>query len=98
MRCAVPIVGERPKSGFRIALERAREGGPPWCYEGTVDTPEASLPLRVIVAEDGEVDVHGASDLVENLAEKVRLLVRAVYRQSDGEAPTRRIVRWRGEK
>jgi len=35
-----------------------------------------------------------------DLAEKVRLIVRTVYRQAkaDDQAPAWRIVRWRGEK
>ena len=44
----------------------------------------------------------GATDeiTIYDLAEKVRLIVRTVYRQAkaDDEAPAWRIVRWRGEK
>jgi hypothetical protein len=99
MRPAVPIAGDRPESGIRIALERPRDGGPPWSYEGHVHAPDASFPASVRVSEDGTVDVtlEGAP---ADVAEKVRLLVRTVWRQSkaDGEPPARRIVRWRGEK
>ena len=37
---------------------------------------------------------------LEELAEKIRLIVRTVYRQakSDGEAPAFRIVRWRADR
>ena len=44
-------------------------------------------------AEDGSLPAP-------DLAEKVRLIVRTVYRQAqaDDEAPAWRIVRWRGEK
>ncbi len=98
---AVPIVGNRPESGVRIAIERPRDGGPPWTYEGAAHTPDESLPLRVVVAEDGAVDValEGSADPA-GLAEKVRLIVRAAWRQAkaDDEPPARRIVRWRGEK
>jgi len=92
----VPIAGDRPESGVRIAIERPRDGGPPWIYEGAVHTPEASAPIRVVVTEDGAVEVEGAPDL----SEKVRLIVRTAWKQakSDGEPPARRIVRWRGEK
>ena len=92
------IAGERPESGIRIAIERPRDGGPPWIYEGAVHEPNASHPLKVTVTEDGTVDVELAAG--EDLAEKVRLLVRTAYRQakSDDEAPARRIVRWRGDK
>ena len=79
---------------MRIAIERPRDGGPPWRYEGFVHTPDASANVVVIVTENGEVTVEGPE------AEKVRLIVRTVFKQakSDGEPPARRIVRWRGEK
>jgi hypothetical protein len=100
---AVSIVGDRPESGVRITLERPRDGGPPWAYEGTATIPEASFPLRVIVQEDGTVEVElGAAEDVgtappADLPERIRLLVRTAYRQAktDDEAPARRIVRWR---
>ena len=94
MRRAVPIVGDRPESGVRIAIERPHGEGPPWRYEGFVHTPEASANVVVVVSESGEVTVDGPE------AEKVRLIVRTAFKQakSDGEAPARRIVRWRGEK
>lgn len=97
------IIGERPESGVRIAIERPREGGPPWAYAGAVALPDASFPLRVTVSEGGEVGVElapstdGASAPPPELAEKVRLIVRAVYRQAkaEDEPPAWRIVRWR---
>ncbi|HEY8074997.1 MAG TPA: hypothetical protein VIF62_12825 [Labilithrix sp.] len=92
----MPIAGDRPESGVRIAIERARDGGPPWRYEGHAYTPHASADIRVVVQADGAVDVDGPADL----AEKVRLIVRAAFKQAaaDGAPPARRIVRWRGEK
>jgi hypothetical protein len=102
----MPIVGDRPESGVRIAIERPREGGPPWIYAGAVHAPEGSLGVQVTVHGDGAVDVAlasaedcGPADRA-GIAEKVRLIVRAAYRQAsaDGEAPARRITRWRGEK
>jgi hypothetical protein len=63
----------------------------------------------VVVADDGHVDVTldvtlsstNAQDApAADLAEKVRLIVRAVTKQAraDEVAPPLRIVRWRGEK
>lgn len=100
----MPIVGDRPESGVRIALERPRDAeDPPWIYEGEAALPEAVFPLRVTVAADGKVvvDVLPSSDErsepPDDLAEKVRLIMRTAFKQaqSDGEAPARRVVRWR---
>lgn len=95
----MPVAGERPETGVRIVLERPRGDAPPWTYEGALHLPEATHPLRVVVREDGQVDVT-LGDAAADLAEKVRLIVRTAYRQAkaDDEAPPLRIVRWRGEK
>jgi hypothetical protein len=102
----VSIVGDRPETGVRIAIERPREGGPPWAYQGTATLPDAVFPLIVSVSGAGDVDVilAGAADsqavAPSDLAEKIRLIVRAVYKQakSDDEAPAFRIVRWRADR
>lgn len=101
----MPIVGDRPESGVRIALERPREGGPPWAYAGAAHLPDESFPARATVHADGAVEValdpaEGGAPPPAELTEKVRLIVRAAYRQAqtDGEPPALRIVRWRGEK
>lgn len=106
----VPVVGDRPQSGVRIALERPREGdAPPWRYAGNVALPERAFPVEVVVSAEGDVtvtfgapeDASGAGAAPpEDLAEKVRLIVRTAFRQAkaDGEPPAMRIVRWRGEK
>jgi len=101
----MPVTGDRPESGVRIAIERSREPSPPWSYEGAVVTPDRTLRARVVVRADGEVEVFledsgHPSELPGDLAEKVRLIVRAAYRQAkaDGEPPARRITRWRGDK
>ena len=106
----VSIVGERPQSGVRIAIERPRTEGPPWSYDGTAALPAAIFPVRVTVSDIGEVDVllSPASEPAPesgvmppaDLAEKIRLIVRTVFRQakSDGEPPAFRIVRWRADR
>jgi hypothetical protein len=102
----VAIIGERPETGVRIAIERPREGGPPWAYQGTAALPDAVYPVQVSVSDAGDVGVvlaparEGGSAPPADLAEKIRLIVRTAYRQakSDDEAPAFRIVRWRGEK
>lgn len=102
----MPVAGDRPDSGVRISLERPRDpASAPWTYAGAAHTPQASFPLRVVVKHDGEVVValdaaEGGERPPPDLAEKVRLIVRAAHRQatSDGEPPPLRIARWRGEK
>lgn len=101
----MPVAGERPESGVRIVLERARGEAPPFPYTGQAHVPSASYALRAVVAEDGQVEVTldaapGDAEPPADLAEKVRLIVRTVAKQakSDGVAPPLRIVRWRGEK
>jgi hypothetical protein len=94
------IVGDHPESGVRFVLERSLELAAPWIYRGDAFTPEARHPLEVHVSQDGQVQVVGA-DVPPDLAEKVRLLFRTLYRQASdapGGAPPRKVVRWRGEK
>jgi hypothetical protein len=103
----VPIAGERPETGVRIHVERdkSRED-PPWSYAGAAYVPDATFPVAITVDAAGEVTVTispSADDGTAppaDLSEKVRLIVRTVYRQAkaDGEPPAWRIVRWRGEK
>ena len=104
----VPIVGERPLTGVRIAIERPREGGPPWNYAGSAFLPVASFSAQVTVSEAGDVEVvlepdppgERGEEPPSDLAEKIRLIVRTIYKQakSDGEPPAFRIVRWRADK
>lgn len=102
----VAIAGDRPESGVRIALERAKQSDPPWNYRGAAHVPDASFGAEVTVTESGDVTVSLGPDPTTgaappaDLAEKVRLIVRTVHRQAkaDGEPPAWRIVRWRGEK
>jgi hypothetical protein len=94
------IVGERPESGVRIAIERDKQSGPPWNYRGGAFLPDASFECAVVVSQQGEVEVTLPADAPGDLAEKVRLIVRTVFKQSnaDGEPPAWKINRWRGEK
>jgi hypothetical protein len=99
----------------RIAIERPREGGPPWSYAGSAFLPDAAFAAQVTVTDAGEVDValaplqagqagqagdEGGTPPPPDLAEKIRLIVRTVYKQAkaDGEPPAFRIVRWRADK
>jgi hypothetical protein len=93
----VPSSLQHPKSGLRFVLERARTNEPPWEYRGAVLSPTERWEVSAVVSADGDVHV-AASDAA--LAEKARLLLRTLYKQSqkDGSAPPRKIVRWRGEK
>lgn len=98
----MPIAGDRPETGVRISIARdAAKDDPPWRYAGAVHLPLASFPLQVDVDAEGTVLVAiSGEDAPADLAEKVRLIVRTVFRQAkaDGEPPAWRIVRWRGEK
>ncbi len=99
------IVGDRPEGGLRIALERPRDGGPPWRYSGEVRTNADRFTVRVTVEEGGEVAVEiasgeGGAAPPSDFADKVKLVVRSAYRHAGGGSapPPRRIARWRGEK
>jgi hypothetical protein len=105
----VGIVGDRPESGVRIALERPAHGGPPWSYAGEAVTPEARFALSAVIAADGTVAIElqlqpqlepQLRDAPAALVEKVRLLVRAAWKHAheDGAPPPRRIVRWRADR
>jgi hypothetical protein len=95
------IVGERPESGVRITVERPRDGGPPWRYEGMASTPAEAFAITAMIDEGGEVTVAVDARAPPDLAEKVRLMLRAVVRQAkvDGDgAPARKVVRWRPDR
>jgi hypothetical protein len=99
------IVGDHPETGVRFVLERPRRAdeaaGGAWIYRGDAFTPDARFSLEVRVARDGNVGVTGAAALPPEIAEKVRLLFRSLYKQADVESggePPRKVVRWRGEK
>jgi hypothetical protein len=103
------IVGDHPESGVRVDVQRPREGGPPWRYEGEAATAHERHALSAVVAADGSVEVmlggHERSDVSPSrlaeaeLGERVRLILRAAWKhgQESGTAPPRRIVRWRSQ-
>ncbi len=99
-------LAQTPESGFRLEIERPRSGGPPWTYEGAAVTPEATFPVRVVLAIDGDVVVELSSARLSPrqappapLADSLRRIVRTAYRHARDEElqapPPRRIVRWR---
>jgi len=94
------IVGDHPESGVRFVLERPYEGGPPWTYAGHAFTPDARFALTATVEADGAVAVSGEAPA--DVAEKARLVLRALYKQARTEhgdgAPPRKIVRWRQDQ
>jgi hypothetical protein len=97
------IVGDHPETGVRFVLERPRQAGEeaPWVYRGDAFTPDARFSLEVHVSREGDVRVAGTDSLPGDLAEKVRLLFRTLYKQArdtPGGEPPRKVVRWRGEK
>ena len=94
------IVGTRPETGLRIDVERPRDGGPPWRYEGQAVTPTESFRLLATVQDDGAIEVELDAAVPAPLAEKARLLLRAAWKhaQDDDPPPPRRIVRWRADR
>jgi hypothetical protein len=98
------IVGDHPESGVRFVLERpsrAEDHEPAWVYRGDAFTPDARFSLEIEVSRSGDVRVASAEPLPGEIAEKVRLLFRTLYRQAKdtpGGEPPRKVVRWRGEK
>jgi hypothetical protein len=97
----MPIIGDHPAHGLRFDLERSASEAPPWHYRGAAFTHDARFALDVMVLETGEVKVTVDPAAPADLAEKTRLLFRALYKQADrasGGAPPRKVVRWRGEK
>ncbi len=93
------IIGHKPETGIRIDMERPHAGGPPWRYRGTATTATAEFPVGATITEEGDVQVELASAAPGELAEKVRLILRAVHKHAadDGQPPARRIQRWRAE-
>jgi hypothetical protein len=92
------IVGRNPESGIRLMIERVREEGPPWAYEGAAYTPRSTHPLRVVVQADGVVVVEVDDALPSDLVQRMRQMVRAAYKHAHDaqQPPPRQIHRWKG--
>jgi hypothetical protein len=90
------VIGARPLTGVRLDVERPHGEGPPWRYQGKLETPDAEIAIAATITSEGEVAVETAAP--EDAAEKARLILRTAWKHADGEAPPRRIQRWRGEK
>jgi len=98
-------VTQRPTSGVRYALERARVEADHVTYEGFAHLPGADVPLSAKVAlPGGAVSVsaapaEGVSDARgAELAKIATALLRAATKAevAAGQALPRKIVRWRG--
>jgi hypothetical protein len=102
----VSIVGRNPESGMRLMIERVRDEGPPWAYEGAAYTSRSTHPLKVTVDADGVVSVEpsdpgstpAGEPLPADLLQRTRQMVRAAYKHAhDAEQPPpRQIHRWKG--
>jgi hypothetical protein len=85
--CAMPIVGHHPESGLRLSLERDRDGGPPWRYEGAAFTPTARFSMRAVVDESGGVRIELDACDDRAIAEKARRIVRAAFKHAQPDVP-----------
>lgn len=94
------IVGPHLESGVRVVAERPVSEGPPWRYEGQAATHEGRFDLVARLCGDGAVVVTLTPEPPEGLADKVRLILRAMWRHAleEGVAPPRRIARWRAQR
>jgi hypothetical protein len=94
------IVGHQVESGVRVTVERPRDGGPPWRYEGEAVTQHDRFRLAAVLAADGAVTVELSPDAPSGLADKVRLIVRSAWKQAqrDEASPPLRLARWRADR
>lgn len=86
-------------TALKVELARdAQARTAPYTYAGTVHRGPEKIQVEAILHEDGTVSVSSAD---KDVSERVRLLLRAVYKQTLSEglpAPPRKIVRWREER
>ena len=97
MRSCVSIAGELPETGFRIRLEREPSEAAPWRYTGELRTASSNLGVTAVMSAAGEIEVSlellpGGPDAADGaldrgLGEKVRLLLRAIYKNTCAEEP-----------
>jgi hypothetical protein len=94
------IIGQYPDQGIRLVLERPRDAGPPWRYEGEAFLENRRFSIVAVLDASGSVAVEPSPDAPADLAERVRLIVRAAWKhaQPEGLEPPRRIARWRPER
>jgi hypothetical protein len=88
------------KPGVHIELVRPIDAAPGagWAYSGLVTRGDERIAVVATIGRDGAVEVSCED---ATLRERVRLLLRASYKQSVSEglpAPPRKIVRWREER
>jgi hypothetical protein len=81
----------RPTHGTRFTLVRKTQWAP-FRYGGTVATPDAECELSAEIAESGEVTVH--LPLEGPVRERLRLMLRSVWKESEGNPPAM-VRRWR---
>lgn len=81
--------------GIRYELTRKRHTAP-FLYEGTVTSEEQLWQVSAEISEGGIVHatVHSESGPQPHLEERVRLFLRAVWKDSEGNPPTF-VRRWR---
>ena len=85
------------ESGVKVEAERPSAGGPPWRYRGSATAFGRRFDLVVTLEADGAARVELSPDPPADLAERVRLMMRAAWRHASAEnlPPPRRIARWR---
>jgi hypothetical protein len=90
---------EGPVNALKVELSRdALARTAPFTYTGTVQRGVEKIQVDAVLHEDGTVTVSSSD---KDIAERVRLLLRAVHKQTVSEglpAPPRKIVRWREER
>ena len=86
-------------SALKVELSRdARTLTAPFTYAGTVHRGTEKIQVEAVLHADGAVTVTAAD---KDVAERIRLLIRAVHKQTQAEGlptPPRKIVRWREER
>jgi hypothetical protein len=95
------IVGDQPATGFRVSLTR-RGDEAPYAYAGEIALPGETRALEAVFLASGEVTLEIEGGAPPALVEKVRLLLRTIFKNARAEdpdaPPPRAIARWRGEK
>jgi hypothetical protein len=94
------VSATRPTAGVRFAVERVEEeaDGGAFVYRGFVHAPDGDLALEVRVERPSGVTRATVEGADAKLEAQAAALVRAATKSalSEGVAPPRKIVRWRG--